>query len=156
MRPAIVDNPALGDEEQDPYEGLRPTVHGDIVHSRPLTITYGPTDPNDLSKGSDFRIFYGANDGLYRALDPATGTEEWALIAQEHLDGLQRLRSNTPTVDYFGLDESLSSAIGAETKRYFFDGSTGSFTEYDGDNELVTGWIFPTMRRGGATFTPWM
>lgn len=147
---AYVDNPALGDEEQDPYEGLRPTVHGDIVHSRPLTITYGPTDPNDLSKGSDFRIFYGANDGLFRALDPATGAEEWAFIAQEHLDGLQRLRSNTPTVDYFGLDESLSSAIGAETKRYFFDGSTGSFTEYDGDNELVTGWIFPTMRRGGG------
>ena len=146
---SYVDNPVLADEEQDPYQGLRPTVHGDIVHSRPLTITYGPVDPDDLAKGSDFRIFYGANDGLFRALDPASGKEEWALIAQEHLDGLKRLQSNTPTVDYFGLEESLSSAIGAEPKRYFFDGSTGSYTEYDQDNELVTGLIFPTMRRGG-------
>lgn len=144
-----VDNPALIDEEQDPYEGLRPTIHGDIVHSRPLTITYGPIDTGDLSKGSDFRIFYGANDGLFRSLDPATGQEDWALIAEEHLEGLQRLQGNTPTVDYFGLDDSLSSAIGAEPKRYFFDGSTGSFTQYDADNELVTGLIFPTMRRGG-------
>ena len=146
---SYVDNPALDDEEQDPYLGLRPTIHGDIVHSRPLTITYGPVDPNDLTKGSDFRIFYGANDGLFRALDPATGREDWALIAEEHLDGLERLQRNTPTVDYFGLEESLSTGIGAEPKRYFFDGSTGSFTEYDQDNELLTGLIFPTMRRGG-------
>ncbi len=146
---SYVDNPALADEEQDPYLGLRPTIHGDIVHSRPLTITYGPVDPEDLTKGSDFRIFYGANDGLFRALDPATGREDWALIAEEHLDGLERLQRNTPTVDYFGLEESISTAIGAEPKRYFFDGSTGSFTEYDQDNELLTGLIFPTMRRGG-------
>ena len=146
---AYVDNPALADEEQDPYEGLRPTVHGDVVHSRPLTITYGPFDGNDLAKGSDFRIFYGANDGLFRGLDPTTGQEEWAFIAEEHLAGLKRQQSNTPTVDYFGLDESLSSAIGAEPKRYFFDGSTGVFTQYDENDKLVTAFIYPTMRRGG-------
>ena len=53
---------------------------------------------SDLSKGSDFRIFYGANDGLFRALDPATGREDRALIAEEHLEGLKRLQGNTPTV----------------------------------------------------------
>ena len=154
--PKIVDgrteyevNPLLGEEEEEPFAGLRPTIHGDIVHSRPLTITYGPIDPNDLSKGSDFRIFYGANDGLFRALDPATGQEDWALIASEHLDGLKRLYANTPTVDYFGLADALSIEIDAEPKRYFFDGSTGSYTRYDGNNQLTTGWIFPTMRRGG-------
>ena len=154
--PKIVDgkteyevNPLLGEEEEEPFAGLRPTIHGDIVHSRPLTITYGPLDPNDLSKGSDFRIFYGANDGLFRALDPATGQEDWALIASEHLDGLKRLYANTPTIDYFGLADELSIKIDAEPKRYFFDGSTGSYTRYDGNNELTTGWIFPTMRRGG-------
>ena len=144
-----VENPNLGIEEQDPYEGLRPTIHGDIVHSRPLTITYGPIDPAELSLGSDFRIFYGANDGLFRSLNPASGQEDWALIAGEHLEGLQRLYANTPTVDYFGLEASLSSEIGAEPKRYFFDGSTGSYTQYDTDDELVRGWIYPTMRRGG-------
>ena len=154
--PKIVDgkteyevNPLLGEEEEEPFAGLRPTIHGDIVHSRPLTITYGPLDQGDLAKGSDFRIFYGANDGLFRALDPATGQEDWALIASEHLDGIARLYANTPTVNYFGLATSLSTDIDAEPKRYFFDGSTGSYTEYDGNNELTTGWIFPTMRRGG-------
>lgn len=144
-----VDNPDLASEVQDPFEGLRPTIHGDIVHSRPLTITYGPIDPTELTLGSDFRIFYGANDGLFRSLNPATGQEDWALVAGEHVDGLQRLYANTPTVDYFGLEPSLSSEIGAEPKRYFFDGSTGSYTQYDADNELVRGWIYPTMRRGG-------
>ena len=144
-----IDNPALEVEEQDPYEGLRPTIHGDVVHSRPLTITYGPVDPSELSLGSDFRIFYGANDGLFRSLNPESGHEEWALIAEEHLNGLRRLYENTPTVDYFGLDPSLSTEIGAEPKRYFFDGPTGSYTEYDADNRLTRGWIYPTMRRGG-------
>ena len=144
-----VDNPDLDKAEVMPYEGLRPTIHGDIVHSRPLTITYGPIDPDNLDKGSKFRIFYGANDGLFRAVNPATGQEEWALIAPEHLDGLQRLYANTPTVDYFGLDNSLSADIKAEPKRYFFDGSTGAYTEYDADDNLVTAWIYPTMRRGG-------
>ena len=142
-------NPLLEEPEIEPFEGLRPTIHGDIVHSRPLTITYGPIDPNDRAKGSDFRIFYGANDGLFRALNPATGQEDWALIASEHLDGLKRLYANTPTVDYFGLADELSIEIDAEPKRYFFDGSTGSYTQYDGNNELTKGWIFPTMRRGG-------
>lgn len=144
-----IDNPDLDQAEVMPYQGLRPTIHGDIVHSRPLTITYGPIDPDNLNKGSKFQIFYGANDGLFRAVDPATGQEKWALIAPEHLDGLQRLYANTPTVDYFGLDDSLSGEIKAEPKRYFFDGSTGAYTEYDADDNLVTAWIYPTMRRGG-------
>ena len=66
-------------------------------------------------------------------------------MAAEHLDGLRRLYA----VDYYGLDESLSSLIDAEPKRYFFDGSTGSYTEYNSENELLKAWIFPTMRRGG-------
>ena len=144
-----IDNPDLDQAEVMPYEGLRPTIHGDIVHSRPLTITYGPIDPDNLDKGSKFQIFYGANDGLFRAVDPATGQEKWALIAPEHLEGLQRLYANTPTVDYFGLDKTLSVNIKAEPKRYFFDGSTGAYTEYDADDNLVTAWIYPTMRRGG-------
>ena len=146
---AYVDNPSLGDEEQEPFEGLRPTIHGDVVHSRPLTITYGPIEPDDQSEGSKFRIFYGANDGLFRSLDPDSGREDWALIAPEHVDGIQRLYANTPSVDYFGLDASISTEIGAEPKRYFFDGSIGSYTRYNEDDELMTAWIYPTMRRGG-------
>ena len=143
---AYVSNPALNEEEVEPVEGLRPSIHGDVVHSRPLTITYGPAASGP---GSEFRLFYGANDGLFRALNPATGLEDWALIADSHLAYVERLYRNTPTVDYFGLDPSLSSEIGAQKKQYFFDGSTGAYTVYDQDDKLVTGWLYPTMRRGG-------
>ncbi len=140
-----VANPDLADPEVMPGAGLRATIHGDIVHSRPLTISYGPSG----SGSTEFRIYYGANDGLYRSLDPDSGQEEWAFIAEEHYDGIERLYRNTPTVDFYGLDASLSTSIDAESKDYFFDGSTGAHTVYNSSNQLTTGYIFPTMRRGG-------
>lgn len=140
-----VDNPRLADAEVMPFEGRRPTIHGDIVHSRPLTVTYGPNG----SGGSVFRVFYGANDGLFRSVNPDDGNEDWAFVAQEHLDGISRLYANTPTVDFYGLDASQSTDIGAQPKRYFFDGSTGVFTRYDAEDKLLEGYIYPTMRRGG-------
>ncbi len=140
-----VDNPRLADAEVMPFEGRRPTIHGDIVHSRPLTVTYGPNG----SGGSVFRVFYGANDGLFRSVNPDDGNEDWAFVAPEHLDGISRLYANTPTVDFYGLDASQSTDIGAQPKRYFFDGSTGVFTRYDAEDKLLEGYIYPTMRRGG-------
>ena len=139
-------NPDLADPEVMPAAGLRATIHGDIVHSRPLTISYGPKS----SGGTEFRIFYGANDGLFRAVNPDNGREDWAFIAPEHLAGIERLYANTPTVDFYGLDAALSSAIDAEPKDYFFDGATGAHTEYNTSDQLTTGYIFPTMRRGGG------
>ena len=139
------DNSRLTDAEVMPFEGRRPTIHGDIVHSRPLTVTYGPNG----SGGSVFRVFYGANDGLFRSVNPDDGNEDWAFVAPEHLDGISRLYANTPTVDFYGLDASQSTDIGAQSKRYFFDGSTGVFTRYDAEDKLLEGYIYPTMRRGG-------
>jgi len=139
-------NADLADPEIMPASGLRATIHGDIVHSRPLTISYGP---KSNATGSEFRIFYGANDGLFRALDPDTGDEDWAFIAPEHYTGIERLYRNTPTIAYFGLDASISTSIGALRKDYFFDGSAGSFTQYNASNQLSTGYIYPSMRRGG-------
>ena len=140
-----VDNPRLSDAEVMPFEGRRPTIHGDIVHSRPLTVTYGPNGSGE----SVFRVFYGANDGLFRSVNPENGHEDWAFVAPEHWDGISRLYANTPTVDFYGLDASQSTDIGAQPKRYFFDGSTGVFTRYDAEDKLVEGYIYPTMRRGG-------
>jgi len=140
-----VDNPRLADAEVMPFEGLRPTIHGDIVHSRPLTVTYGP----NVSGGSVFRVFYGANDGLFRSVNPENGHEDWAFVAPEHWGAISRLYANTPTVDFYGLDASQSTDIGAQPKRYFFDGSTGVFTRYNTEDKLQEGYIYPTMRRGG-------
>jgi len=143
--PAYIDNPLLSEPEVTPFEGRRPTIHGDIVHSRPLTMTYGAKSGG----GSEFRVFYGSNDGLYRAINPEDGREDWAFVAPEHRSAVGRLYANTPTVDYFGLEPAQSEWIAAEAKQYFFDGSTGSFTRYDVQGQLEEGYLYLTQRRGG-------
>ena len=138
--PPYIDNPLLSEPEVTPFEGRRPTIHGDIVHSRPLTMTYGAKSGG----GSEFRVFYGSNDGLYRAINPETGREDWAFVAPEHRSAVGRLYANTPTVDYFGLEPAQSEWIAAEAKQYFFDGSTGSFTRYDVQGQLEEGHLYLT------------
>lgn len=110
----------------------RPSIHGDVVHSRPIPVNYG---------GNNVTVYYGANDGTYRAVDAATGKEKWALIAPEFAStALTRLKTQTPLIKY-----PNSTIATATPKDYFWDGSTGIFQNKD--NSQV--WIFPTMRRGG-------
>ena len=148
-------NPATPEsEEVMPYRGLRSSIHGDVIHSRPLTVTYGK-QPLMAKQVTNFRIFYGANDGLFRSVDPFDGTEDWALVADEHVARIERQYRNTPTIDYAGLPPELSSAnpptgIAARDKDYFFDGSTGAYLRYNADGELAEGILYPTMRRGGG------
>lgn len=109
----------------------RPSIHGDVIHSRPLPVNYG-------SQG--IVVYYGSNDGTYRAVDATTGKEKWAFIAPEFFSRLSRLMTDTPLVAL-----QPNPVSGSTAKDYFFDGSTGLFQ--DGSNSKV--WLFPTMRRGG-------
>ena len=115
----------------------RPSIHGDVVHSRPLPINYG---------ASGVTVYYGANDGTYRAVDAtnagAQGKERWALIGPEFFPKLQRLKDNQPLVSYPSV---VALGLPSLRKDYFFDGSTGLYQT--GDNSRV--WIYPTQRRGG-------
>ncbi|MFC0254498.1 pilus assembly protein [Massilia consociata] len=113
----------------------RPSIHGDVIHSRPLPVNYGS------AKGG-VTVFYGANDGTFRALDAATGVERWAFVAPEFFPRLSRLKSNTPLVAYPGMPDVDPAPT---RKDYFFDGSTGVYQ--NADSSAV--WIYPTMRRGG-------
>jgi type IV pilus assembly protein PilY1 len=124
-----------GTDEVMPAEGLRATIHGDVVHSRPLSIRY---DADTIG------LIYGSNDGFLRAVDPADGSEKWALIAPEHFAKIQRLYDNTPLIRFTGAIE-----VGSVSKDYFFDGSTGDIVVYDADGALELAYIYPTMRRGG-------
>jgi Tfp pilus tip-associated adhesin PilY1 len=108
----------------------RSTIHGDVIHSRPQPVNYGGT--------TGVVIYYGANDGTYRAVKASTGQELWSFVAPEHFPKLQRYVENTPNIKYFG-------DLTGEFKDYFFDGSTGVFQNADSSKI----WIFPTMRRGG-------
>jgi type IV pilus assembly protein PilY1 len=113
----------------------RPSIHGDVIHSRPLPVNYG------ADKGG-VTVFYGANDGTLRALNAATGVERWAFIAPEFFPRLSRLKSNSPLVLYPNMP---AMDIDPVRKDYFFDGSTGVYQDATSTNV----WIYPTMRRGG-------
>ncbi|MFL6631990.1 MAG: pilus assembly protein [Massilia sp.] len=113
----------------------RPSIHGDVIHSRPLPVNFGGT--------TGVRVFYGANDGALHAVNATSGVETWSFVAPEFFGRLQRLKDNSPLVSYPNLSSAISPA--PARKDYFFDGSIGLYQ--NADNSKV--WIFPGMRRGG-------
>lgn len=129
---------AVGEYEDMPATGLRPSIHGDVVHSRPLSIRYA---------SDSVKVFYGSNDGMFRMIDAETGAEDWSLVAPEHYAGIQRLYENSPLIAYEGITEEPGYTY--ENKDYFFDGSSGQLVEYSDAGDLSRAYIFPTMRRGG-------
>ncbi len=134
-----------------PGPTTRPTVHGEVVHSRPLAVNYGSGSTNDVV------VFYGAGDGMLHAVNgnqtgTGAGNELWAFVAPEHWSGtdstgswnlLDRVHSNYPLIKFPGV-----TATGAAPKTYFFDGSIGGYQEV-ASGVLSKLWIYPTMRRGG-------
>jgi len=129
------------------YPGLpisattRPTIHGGVIHSRPLVVNYGTTT-------DDVVVFYGADDGVLRAVDGNTtgstaGQELWGFIASEHYSKFVRLRSNSPKISYPG----FAYTPAPRPKDYFFDGSIGGYQERTASTNKV--WLYASMRRGG-------
>ncbi|MDP2092342.1 MAG: PilC/PilY family type IV pilus protein [Hydrogenophaga sp.] len=113
---------------------MRPSVHGDVVHSRPVAVDYGGT--------TGVVVFYGTNDGMLRAINgnqtgTGAGNELWAFVAPEQSSRLARIYNNSPLIDF------PSQNIAANQKPYFFDGPVTAHK--DGS----TVWIFATQRRGG-------
>lgn len=119
---------------------VRASIHGDVLHSRPLVVNYGGSSSNIVA-------FYGTNDGIFHAVkvgDASTdGTEKWAFVAPEHFNTLGRLYNNSPLVKFPNTPISITPT---PTKRdYFFDGNIGSYQSTD----LATTHIYVSMRRGG-------
>jgi Tfp pilus tip-associated adhesin PilY1 len=116
----------------------RPSVHGEVIHSRPQPVDYGGT--------TGVVIYYGAGDGMYRAVSGSTGQELWGFIGPETYSGLQRQMDNQPLVlTPYPTPPGVTATTGTTKKEYFFDGSTGIYQT--ADNSKV--WIYPSMRRGG-------
>jgi type IV pilus assembly protein PilY1 len=131
--PATITSTEFTDTSASSPARTRPSIHGDVIHSRPLPVNYGGT--------TGVTVYYGANDGMLRAVDAATGKERWAYVAPEHFSRYQRLHDNSPLVNY----PNVSASLNPRSKDYFFDGSLGIYQK--ADNSKV--WIFPSMRRGG-------
>ncbi len=123
----------------------RPTVHGGVIHSRPLAVNYG-----NSTSGDDVVVFYGSDDGLLHAVNgnrtgTTAGNELWSFVAPEHWAALNRVRTNSPVISYPGV-----TAIPApRPKTYFFDGSIGGYQERNASTVSKL-WIYPVMRRGGS------
>ncbi|MDT3678177.1 MAG: PilC/PilY family type IV pilus protein [Burkholderiaceae bacterium] len=121
----------------------RPTVHGEVVHSRPLAVNYGVDGVDDVV------VFYGAGDGMLRAINGNQGTSDgnelWAFVAPEHWGKFERLRSNSPLVSF----PDVSSTPSPMPKDYFFDGSIGGYQERS-TSSVQKVYIYPAMRRGGS------
>lgn len=117
---------------------MRPSVHGGVVHSQPAVIDYGT--------GIGTIAFYGADDGVFHAIDggqtDAEGIELWGFIAPETYGRLNRLRTNSPRIAFPGV---TGSAPAPTPKEYFFDGSIGTF------QRSGSVWIYSSMRRGGRS-----
>ena len=125
----------------------RPTVHGEVVHSRPLAINYGTR-----AGGDDVVVFYGAGDGMLHAVNgnqsgTGAGDELWSFIAPEHWSKLNRVRIDSPMISYPNVSTSLLPT--PTPKSYFFDGAVGGYQERNSSTVTRT-WIFPAMRRGGT------
>jgi type IV pilus assembly protein PilY1 len=124
---------------------MRPSAHGDVVHSRPVALNYG-TDASP-----QVVVFYGSNDGMLHAINgnrtasitsggvtATAGSELWSFMPPEFFSSIKRLYDNTTTIKFKG-----STIVGALPKPYGFD---GAITAY---KTSTAAWIYSTMRRGG-------
>ena len=130
---------------------VRPSIHGDVLHSRPAVINFGDVDSDN---GDDVVLFYGSNDGMFRAINGnqtraigsvKAGSELWSFVAPEFFSKLPRLFKNFPRVNYPG-----SVDADAESRDYFFDGSTAFLQDKRTVGETAGKvYLYLTPRRGG-------
>ncbi len=132
---------------------IRPSLHGDVMHSRPVAINYG-TDA-----APEVVVFYGGNDGMLRAVNgnrdgglsvggAGPGEELWSFVAPEFYPSIDRVYDNTIPVSFLGNTTCTpvppeTTCIDPQPKPYGFDGPVMSY------RESSKTWIYATMRRGG-------
>ncbi|MNF61594.1 hypothetical protein D3C84_432460 [compost metagenome] len=139
----------LNDEGTDAVTSgeMRPSSHGDIVHSRPVAINYGSEASPQVV------VFYGGNDGVLRAINGnrttsngsvVAGGELWAFIPPEFYSNITRLRDNSTTISYPG-NTTVSPA--PQPKAYGVDGPITAFKGPIAGVDKT--FIYTGMRRGG-------
>jgi len=135
---------AVDENTNSSLTDVRASIHGDVLHSRPALVNYNRNSPSD---DNDIIAFYGANDGVFRAVQggfgSAGGTELWGFIPPELFGQLKRLRDNSPAIDI------------SNKRPYFMDGPIGIYQkDVNNDGKLVAAdgdkvYIYVGMRRGG-------
>ncbi|MDA8260135.1 MAG: PilC/PilY family type IV pilus protein [Betaproteobacteria bacterium] len=137
-------------EDEDANNSLtnvRASIHGDVLHARPVVVNYGST--------IGIVGFYGANDGFLRAIrggiSSTDGEEKWAFMPSEFMNypKLARLYKNSELIRYPNSSCSISPAPTA--RNFFWDGPLAAYQSPDGTATTAPTktWLFATMRRGG-------
>ncbi len=122
---------------------MRPSVHGDVLHSRPIALNFGTaTTPSVV-------VFYGGNDGILRAINgnrsanfgsTGPGSELWTFVPPEFYGSIKRLHDDTTPINYVG-------STGGSPKPYGIDGPISAYL--DSASPPTVARIYATMRRGG-------
>ena len=124
----------------------RPSVHGDVVHSRPVAVNFGSDSAPQVV------VFYGGNDGVLRAVNGnrssaiggvGAGEELWSFMPPEAYANVKRLRDNAIPVRYPTGVYGTSTV--AAPKPYGLD---GPITAFRGPGNTF---IYAAMRRGGRS-----
>lgn len=123
----------------------RASVHGDVVHSRPVAINHGDDSSPQVV------VYYGTNDGMLRAVNGNktdaisgvdAGDELWSFMPPEFYSKISRQYINTVQIKYQG-----TTNADAQPKDYGMD---GPFTAFSGTiSGTAKKYLFATMRRGG-------
>lgn len=127
---------------------IRPSVHGDVLHSRPAVVNYG------TEAAPKVVVFYGSNDGYLRAINgnqtgDNAGTELWGFIPQEHFGKFKRLRDNSPEVR-LSTTSVLATATNPPILRdYFVDGPISVYQKVGTNGVTTKAYLYFAMRRGG-------
>ena len=142
-----IDNYENEDRNSATSGNNRLSMHGDVVHSRPVAVNFGTSEARKVV------VFYGGNDGWFRAVNGnrseaigsvAAGNELWSFAPAEFLPKFGRLRARAPAVHYLG-----TPVTSATQKDYGMD---GPITAYRGSVGASTkAFIYATMRRGGRS-----
>jgi type IV pilus assembly protein PilY1 len=145
---ASIINWVLGDDNAGDELGpggtttVRPSIHGDVLHSRPTIVNYGGTIGNV--------VFYGSNDGMLHAIDGnrtgvTPGAELWAFVPSEFLPRFRRMRNNLPEIRF----PATAPGGTAVPRDYFVDGSITVYEKRDATKAIERAILYVTMRRGG-------
>ena len=121
---------------------VRPSIHGDVLHSRPAVVDYGG------SIGTI--VYYGGNDGMLHAVDgnrtgATPGQELWAFVPSELFGKFRRLYDNLPEIR-FPITPPLAVTL---PRDYFVDGAVTVYQKLDSSRATERVIIYVTMRRGG-------
>lgn len=141
-----------------PEVDVRPSIHGDVLHSRPVAVNFGKVDNAGAPSTVDnVVVFYGTNDGLLHAIDGRQGSstggnEYWSFLPIESYETADKNYRNEKIIapqvnDATGAINTLDSEYAF--KKYGVDGGIGVFASY-ASGVVSKAMIYPTMRRGGS------